>query len=781
MSRNVTKFGSVIMLLAMSFGIQAFAQKRSEPLRKVDPNITAEFQHIAQEASYKADNEFGTQGVRIIVHTHDETNTNFNTVKGDDARMIVSANVLDAQNALIQDMQSRGLITENRGGESKSGFSVIMLMDYQYAVVGEASDMKTVETIASLDSVSWVELDKLNELLTVEGRALVGSNTVASSGHTGSGVGVAVIDSHFDLLHSELGGSTSLPNGVVRDGSNFSDPGTPIHSQNFNDCYHGTGTASIVRRYAPNADIYAFTVFPNAFDSVIANAINWCVTNKNGTNGGAPIRIISMSLGGGRNFSACNSGLMHSASGTALANDILVFAASGNDGWTNSMGSPACSDNVISVGSVWDENNASYSPFPPANCSDSNRQVNERTCYSDTASFLDIYAPSEEVICARCGGGTWALGGTSSACPAAAGMTAQYLSHPNASSYIGDKSSTVSLYQSTGVQVIGDTSKRRIDLQAAVNTLGGGPPAPTATISASPSTITSGGSSTLSWSTTNATSVSIDNGVGSVGTSGSISVSPTSTTTYTITATGSGGTANDSATVTVTTGGGNQLANGVAENVSVSTDATTTYTIDIPANASNLVVTLTGSGDMDLYVKDSPVNWPSDQGSHNTSTFKAPYIFGSSESVTFPSPAQGTWHVLIHGYSSGSGTVTASWTVGGGSGSWTYESFVENTPHNYFNNRTYEFVYEKAGASQVAVHFERLDTETNYDYVYVYDENDNLIFQVSGNLISGGSGSAFNRTDGWLVVQGTKVRVRLVTDYSVRDWGYRTDQAAYFQ
>ncbi|MBK8098374.1 MAG: hypothetical protein IPK26_14790 [Planctomycetes bacterium] len=34
-------------------------------------------------------------------------------------------------------------------------------------------------------------------------------------------------------------------------------------------------------------------MFPNAYDSTIANAINWCVTNKNGTGGGAPIRVIS--------------------------------------------------------------------------------------------------------------------------------------------------------------------------------------------------------------------------------------------------------------------------------------------------------------------------------------------------------------------------------------------------------------------------------------------------------------------------------------------------------
>jgi hypothetical protein len=67
----------------------------------------------------------------------------------------------------------------------------------------------------------------------------------------------------------------------------------------------------------------------------------------------------------------------------------------------------------------------------------------------------------------------------------------------------------------------------------------------------SPTTITPPQSSTLSWSTQDATSVTIDNGVGARPTNGSISVSPTVTTTYTLTATGPGGTSTKQATVTV--------------------------------------------------------------------------------------------------------------------------------------------------------------------------------------------------------------------------------------
>jgi peptidoglycan-associated lipoprotein len=76
--------------------------------------------------------------------------------------------------------------------------------------------------------------------------------------------------------------------------------------------------------------------------------------------------------------------------------------------------------------------------------------------------------------------------------------------------------------------------------------------APTVTISADPSTIEKGQSSTLSWSSTGATNVSIDQGIGDVSTSGSRSVSPSSSTTYMISAKGEGGTAQASTRITVT-------------------------------------------------------------------------------------------------------------------------------------------------------------------------------------------------------------------------------------
>ncbi|TSC78826.1 MAG: OmpA-OmpF porin, OOP family [Parcubacteria group bacterium Gr01-1014_29] len=79
-------------------------------------------------------------------------------------------------------------------------------------------------------------------------------------------------------------------------------------------------------------------------------------------------------------------------------------------------------------------------------------------------------------------------------------------------------------------------------------------PAPTVLLSRSPSTISQGNSSTLSWSSTNTTSCTASGGwSGPKATSGSLVVTPSLTTVYTISCTGAGGNLSRSTTITVTT------------------------------------------------------------------------------------------------------------------------------------------------------------------------------------------------------------------------------------
>jgi peptidoglycan-associated lipoprotein len=77
------------------------------------------------------------------------------------------------------------------------------------------------------------------------------------------------------------------------------------------------------------------------------------------------------------------------------------------------------------------------------------------------------------------------------------------------------------------------------------------PPQPTASLTANPSTIQRGQSTTLTWQTTNATDVTLE-GIGAVEANGSRQVTPSDSTTYRLTAKGAGGTQEATARVTVT-------------------------------------------------------------------------------------------------------------------------------------------------------------------------------------------------------------------------------------
>ena len=108
---------------------------------------------------------------------------------------------------------------------------------------------------------------------------------------------------------------------------------------------------------------------------------------------------------------------------------------------------------------------------------------------------------------------------------------------------------TTTTYTLTATNTAGSTTA------TATVTVGGGSSCPVIdSFSASPTSIKSGGSARLEWTTTGATAVSIPGTSGTLAVDGSTSVSPTRTTTYTLTASRTGcTTATATVTVTVTT------------------------------------------------------------------------------------------------------------------------------------------------------------------------------------------------------------------------------------
>ena len=280
------------------------------------------------------------------------------------------------------------------------------------------------------------------------------------SSYNGAGMAIAVCDTGIDYTHPMLGGG-GFPNSKVIGGYDFgeddADP-MPVGEP------HGTSCAGIaagddfnevgdyIGGVAHNAKLYALKISPDnsgsASTAAMVAAWDWCITHQD-DDPNNPIMVISTSFGGGRYFSSCDSGApaMTTAADNAVAAGITVLASSGNDGWCDSMGWPACISSVISVGAVYDAALGTYYPcvdaascatiYPTGGCSTGWYAIDDTaadmvTSYSNTAAFLDILAPSNKAYTTDIAGTggystgdyTDSFGGTSAACPYAAGAVA---------------------------------------------------------------------------------------------------------------------------------------------------------------------------------------------------------------------------------------------------------------------------------------------------------------------------------------------------------------------
>ncbi len=104
----------------------------------------------------------------------------------------------------------------------------------------------------------------------------------------------------------------------------------------------------------------------------------------------------------------------------------------------------------------------------------------------------------------------------------------------------------------------------------------------------------------------------------------------------------------------------NVLQNGVpVSGISGAQGSQQFWTISVPSGASNLQFqTSGGTGDADLYVRfgSAPTTATYDCG---------PVTSDNNETCSFPSPAAGTWHVMVDGYTSYSGaTLVGSYQTG---------------------------------------------------------------------------------------------------------------------
>ncbi|MDX1994663.1 MAG: S8 family serine peptidase [bacterium] len=398
-----------------------------------------------------------------------------------------------------------------------------------FAGLGAVSGVLTPEGLAALranEAVVRVYIDQPVEAFgdVTEADLQAAADTVRSlrfnnTDYTGEGVQVAVVDTGVDTtripavaeqcfiqpINQPISGPVN-PGGCIvsvvgsnityAESSNNADP-EPVGSNPRS--LHGTNVAAIIagpEGVAPDAGVVAVRVldrYGRGLTSDWIRGLNW-IADQNAS-GALSVDVVNLSLGSAEIFSdatACVSG------GTSLetqvidrlrSQNVIVVAATGNQGRTNGISAPACLPGVIAVGAVYDPTSGAV-PRQPAtgtyyqlnggawpSCYDlapAAGSLNDQVaCFTNSNPLLDVLAPGV-AITARdfstnqngTSGATQGTG-TSQAAPHVAGVAA--LMREAVPTLQPDR--TEGIFRYTGIPVRDTRSNlifRRVDPQQAV-------------------------------------------------------------------------------------------------------------------------------------------------------------------------------------------------------------------------------------------------------------------------------------------------------------------------
>lgn len=300
------------------------------------------------------------------------------------------------------------------------GANISIARDYDHLPI-QLLRVKTSAAMSMLledPRVLAVDQVRFAEASDTESLALIGQPAAAAEGKTGAGTAVAVIDTGVDFTRDAFGSCTA--------------PNSPaatcrvVHAQDFavedgvrdSGVFHGTNVAGIVAAVAPEAQILGLDVFAGstAPSTAIIDAINFVIANKTRFNIAAMNLSLGALNGGGPFTSPCGTEPMAVAIQNARSAGILSAVATGNNGFTNGIGAPACGPASVSVAAVFDSGGFSISC--PAGGTEA--AVADRvTCFSNTSSFTTMAAPGSVISAAGL-----SMQGTSQAAPHVAGAIA---------------------------------------------------------------------------------------------------------------------------------------------------------------------------------------------------------------------------------------------------------------------------------------------------------------------------------------------------------------------
>ena len=358
------------------------------------------------------------------------------------------------------------------------------------------ANANTILALANDPMVASIEEDIPFPPTLEESISVVDADSAWEAGYDGTDWSVAVLDTGVDTSHSFLIGKvvseacyssttaesvTVCPSG--EDSSTAVGSGVNCAST-ISGCDHGTHVAGIVAGtnnsssgVAKDGGIIAIQVF-SRFDNYCAGGpcvLSWTSDQILGLqrvlelhNEGINIAAVNMSLGGGGPYnSACDSGSQKAAIDNLLSVGIATVIATGNNGFTTGISSPACISSAVSVGSTNDGSTGTT--------------VDTISSFSNSGDLVDLLAPGAYINSSVPNDGFSNWQGTSMATPHIAGAWAVMRDKFPLINDGGTVSSILDCLNTTGVPITdsrNNLTRPRLDLDGALDCTPPPPPPP---------------------------------------------------------------------------------------------------------------------------------------------------------------------------------------------------------------------------------------------------------------------------------------------------------------